>query len=262
VSVASQNGSWLYDATEYSKIADTDGIAVVFPEEQGASSQSLTGSLAPWSVTDGDGLCGLGTLVSNPNAIALSVRGRHQGRHEAGPVHRRQARLRDGFSMGGYFSHHIACDRPDFRAAGPHSGGTIASLDACKTAHMPIIMFHGTSDPLINDACDDPVVTAQAGFPRQRPSGRRRTGARQPTRRCGERHHGNNGQCYLYDGCPADGQVEVCTFTNMAHAWQARRLSGVHRLGRGLGKRHAARVGVLQEIRLVTREGALLVQPQ
>jgi poly(3-hydroxybutyrate) depolymerase len=28
-----------------------------------------------------------------------------------------------------------------------------------------------------------------------------------------------NGQCYLYDGCPDGGQVEVCTFTNMAHAW-------------------------------------------
>lgn len=26
--------------------------------------------------------------------------------------------------MGGYFSHHIGCTRPDFRAVGPHSGST------------------------------------------------------------------------------------------------------------------------------------------
>jgi len=30
---------------------------------------------------------------------------------------------------------------------------------------------------------------------------------------------GGNGQCYLYDGCPADGQVELCTFTSMPHVW-------------------------------------------
>ena len=30
---------------------------------------------------------------------------------------------------------------------------------------------------------------------------------------------GDNGQCYLYDGCPADGQVELCTFNGMGHVW-------------------------------------------
>ena len=30
---------------------------------------------------------------------------------------------------------------------------------------------------------------------------------------------GASGQCYVYDGCPADGQVEVCTFTGMPHCW-------------------------------------------
>lgn len=70
-----------------------------------------------------------------------------------------------GFSMGGYFTHHIACERPDFRAAAPHSGGTIADLGTCSTGHVPIIIFHGTDDPLIADNCDDPKAAADPSFP-------------------------------------------------------------------------------------------------
>jgi polyhydroxybutyrate depolymerase len=217
---ASQNGSWLYDATEYSKIADSDGIAVVFPDGQGASSQSLTGSLTPWSVSDGPGLCGLGTLVSNPNAVDFQF-------VDAIKTEMKQDQCIDdkhvyatGFSMGGYFSHHIACDRPDFRAAGPHSGGTMASLDSCKTTRMPIIMFHGVADPLINNACDDPTATAQAGFPASSTLWAKKNGCKDTYQTIpANGTMGNNGQCYLYDGCPEGGQVEVCTFTNMAHAW-------------------------------------------
>lgn len=25
--------------------------------------------------------------------------------------------------------------------------------------------------------------------------------------------------CFLYDGCPADGQVEMCSFQDMGHCW-------------------------------------------
>jgi poly(3-hydroxybutyrate) depolymerase len=30
---------------------------------------------------------------------------------------------------------------------------------------------------------------------------------------------GGTGQCYVYDGCPPDGQVELCTFNDMVHCW-------------------------------------------
>ncbi|HEX7663366.1 MAG TPA: hypothetical protein VF407_02600, partial [Polyangiaceae bacterium] len=30
---------------------------------------------------------------------------------------------------------------------------------------------------------------------------------------------GGKGSCLVYDGCPKDGQVEVCTFTGMDHCW-------------------------------------------
>src|SRR5438132_1595276 len=55
-----------------------------------------------------------------------------------------------GFSMGGYFAHHVGCMRPDIRAVAPHSGGT-HDLSACTTGHKPIIIFHGTADVVISD---------------------------------------------------------------------------------------------------------------
>jgi polyhydroxybutyrate depolymerase len=217
---ATQTGQALYDMTEYSKIADSDGIAVVFPDGQGASSATGSGSLAPWSVTDGPGLCGLGTLVSNPNAVDFAF-------VDAMKTDVLQDQCLDdkhifatGFSMGGYFSHHIACDRPDFRAAGPHSGGTMADLSSCKTSHMPIIIFHGDADALINEACDDPNGSPEAGYTASATLWAKKNGCKNTFMTMPEMGTGGmNGQCLLYDGCPADGQVEVCIMAGLSHAW-------------------------------------------
>ncbi|HVU00477.1 MAG TPA: PHB depolymerase family esterase [Polyangiaceae bacterium] len=217
---ANQNGAGLYDATEYSKIADSEGIAVVFPDGQGTSSATGASSLTPWSVTDGPGLCGLGTLVSNPNPVDFAF-------VDAIKVEMKQDQCIDdehvyatGFSMGGYMSHHIACDRSDFRAAGPHSGGTMGSLGTCKTGHMPIIIFHGDADPLINDACDDPKGTPEPGYSPSATLWAAKNGCQATYQTIPvSGANGMNGQCYLYDGCPADGQVEACIFTGLAHAW-------------------------------------------
>jgi polyhydroxybutyrate depolymerase len=125
-----------------------------------------------------------------------------------------------GFSMGGYFTHHVGCDRPDVKALGPHSGGTIADLSACKTGHVPIIIFHGTGDPVIAPGCDDPNSPAQSGFPPSATLWAKKNGCQNTYKTTPEMGMGGgNGQCYLYDGCPADGQVELCTFTGMSHCW-------------------------------------------
>jgi polyhydroxybutyrate depolymerase len=217
---ASQNGSWLYDTTEYSKIADSDGIAVVFPDGQGVSSQTMTGSLTPWHVSDGAAVCGLGTLVSNPNPVDLPFVDAIKADIKQDQCIDDRHVYATGFSMGGYFSHHIACNRPDFRAAAPHSGGTLASLDSCKATRMPIIIFHGTADGLIDNACDDPTATPETGYQASATLWAKRNGCKNSYATVpANGTMGNNGQCYLYDGCPPDGQVEVCTFTNMAHAW-------------------------------------------
>jgi polyhydroxybutyrate depolymerase len=218
---ATQTGQNMYDITQYQVIADKENIAVVYPDGQATSSATGTGSLDPWNVTDGPATCGAGSLVSNPTAVDLPFVDAIKADIgmdqciDSGHV------FATGFSMGGYFTHHIACDRPDFKGAAPHSGATMADLSTCKTTHVPIIIFHGTSDPLITDACDDPTVTAQAGFTASATLWAKKNGCQATYKTTPEMGTtmGNNGQCYLYDGCPADGQVELCTFTNMPHAW-------------------------------------------
>jgi polyhydroxybutyrate depolymerase len=218
---ASQTGSQLYDMSEYAKLSDTEGIALVFPDGQGVSSASNSGSLTPWNVTDGEALCGLGTLVSNANPVDFAFMDAMKADMEMDQCLDDHHIYATGFSMGGYLTHHIACERPEFRAAAPHSGGTIADLSKCKTTRMPIIIFHGTSDPLINDACDDPAAMPQSGFPASATLWAKKNGCKDTYATVPEMgtKMGNDGQCYVYDGCPADGQVEVCTFTNMQHAW-------------------------------------------
>lgn len=217
---ANQTGQGLYDMTEYAQLADTEGIAVVFPDGQGTSSARGTGSLTPWNVTDGPLLCGLGTLVSNPNAIDFAFVDAMKADVLQDQCIDESHVFATGFSMGGYFSHHIACDRPDFRAAAPHSGGTMASLDSCKTGHMPIIIFHGDADVLINEGCDDPNGTLEPGYPASATLWAQKNGCQatyQTIPQTGS--NGLNGTCLLYDGCPPDGQVEVCIMQGLGHAW-------------------------------------------
>ena len=161
---ASQTGQYLFDATEYSKLADSEGIAVVFPDGQGASSTTSTGSLAPWKVTDGPAVCGAGALVSALGDTDLDFVDAIRADIKQDQCLDEDHVFSTGFSMGGYMTHHIACMRPDFRAAAPHSGGTMADLSSCATDHMPIIIFHGTGDGLILDNCDDPEASPDPSF--------------------------------------------------------------------------------------------------
>jgi poly(3-hydroxybutyrate) depolymerase len=217
---ANQTGQNLYDMTTYATLAKTERIAVVFPDGQGASSASSVGSLTPWSVTDGGPVCGAGTLVSNPNPVDFAFM-------DAIKLDVQQDQCLDskhvystGFSMGGYMTHHIACDRTDIRAAAPHSGGTLAELSTCKTGHVPIIIFHGTADPLIAANCDDPKLTPDPSFVASATLWAKKNGCQTTfTTIDTNGTNGGKGSCYLYDGCPPDGQVEMCSFQDLPHAW-------------------------------------------
>ena len=219
---ASMDAAEMFDVTQYSTLADSDGIALAFLDGQNTDSTTGTTTLDPWNVSDnGAQVCGYGDLVNNPTA------GVDFAFMDAVKADLAQDQCLDsshffvtGFSMGGYFTHHVACDRTDVHAVAPHSGATIASLSACATGHLPIIIFHGASDPLIADGCDDPNGTAQSGFPPSatlwaQKNGCQATYSTVTTNGTG----GGDGQCYVYDGCPADGQVELCTFTGMGHCW-------------------------------------------
>ncbi len=84
-----------------------------------------------------------------------------------------------------------------------------------ERAQDSIIIFHGTSDEVVPSGCDDPSGTIPAGAT--------------PSALAWAQHNGcgtttvstpiENGTCLTFDGCPVDGQVEICTFNNMAHCW-------------------------------------------
>ena len=234
---ANQSGQILYDMTEYAKLADREGIAVVFPDGQGTSSATGQGSLTPWNVTDGPLCCGLGALVSNANAVDFAFVDAIRDDISKDQCIDSKHIYATGFSMGGYFSHHIACDRPDFRAAAPHSGATYADLSTCKTMRMPIIIFHGQADSLIAAGCDDPTASAQPGFPPSATLWAQRNGCKSTYTAMSE----TMGQCFLYDGCPTGGQVEMCSFPTLGHAWAGAPVCGSC-IGSGMGFQSATQL--------------------
>jgi polyhydroxybutyrate depolymerase len=204
------SGQNMYDVTAYKAIADAMQVALAFPDGE-AGPNSLG---APWNV--GANVC--------PSAAGAppSASGDDLAFADAMRADIAQDQCIDGahvyitgFSMGGYFSHHAGCMHPGIRAVAPHSGGTHA-LDTCANAHEPIIIFHGLSDPVIPDGCDDPNASSV-------PSGVT------PSAKAWAQHNGcattattmmvQGGSCAYYDGCPAGGQVALCTFSGMGHCW-------------------------------------------
>jgi poly(3-hydroxybutyrate) depolymerase len=219
---ASMDGAEMVGVTDYAALADREGIAVAFLDGQSTSSTAGTSTLDPWSVSDnGAAVCGFGNFAKNPNAdVDFAFMDAVKADVAEDQCLDDKHIFATGFSMGGYFTHHVGCGRTDVRAVAPHSGGTIATLSACKTGHVPVIIFHGTGDTLIADGCDDPNGTAQSGFPPSATLWAQKNGCKTTYTTVTENGaQGGAGQCYVYDGCPADGQVELCTFTGMGHCW-------------------------------------------
>jgi polyhydroxybutyrate depolymerase len=203
------SGQLMFDITEYAKLADTEHIALVFPDGQGGPNTTV----APWNVggsvcpsffgpppvAPGDDFAFMDAMKADV-ALDQCVDSEHV--------------YVTGFSMGGYFSHHAGCMRPDVRAVAPHSGGT-HDLAGCANDRRPIIIFHGASDPVIPVGCDDPAASAVQGV--------------EPSAKAWAEHNGcattttpvavDNATCVRFDGCPAGGQVELCTFAGMGHCW-------------------------------------------
>lgn len=192
------SGQAMHDITEYTDLADTEGFGVVFPDGEGGPNTLV----APWNVganvcypgnleqAAGDDLAFLDAMKADV-ALDQCVDAKHT--------------FVTGFSMGGYFSHHVGCMRPDFaRAVAPHSGGT-HDFSTCVAGHEPVIVFHGDSDNVIPESCDQAAVGQWIT----------KNGCSQTADVVAVQ----NGSCAYYKNCPADGQVAFCTFTGLGHAW-------------------------------------------
>jgi len=192
------SGQAMHDITQYAALADSEGIAVAFPDGEGGPNTLL----APWNV--GTGNCAPGdseSATGDDFGFLEAMRADIVNDQCIDSTHT----FVTGFSMGGYFSHHIGCMRPDLaRAIAPHSGGT-HPFTSCVSGHEPVIVFHGDSDPLVPEACDDAAVAQWI----------QKNG-------CGQTANVVNvmgGTCSYYEGCPSDGQVAYCKFAGMGHAW-------------------------------------------
>ena len=206
------SGQDMYDVTDYTSIADGYHVALAFPDgESGPNSAS-----APWNV--GDDVCPATAGVAPPNASGDDLAFIDAMRADIA-----QDQCLDGdhefvtgFSMGGYFAHHVGCERPDIRAVAPHSGGT-HPLDDCPVTKKPVIIFHGLSDPVIPAGCDDPSAGGTpSGFPASALAWAQHNGCATTTSNVVQVE---GGRCAYYDGCPTGGQVALCTFDNMGHCW-------------------------------------------
>ncbi len=203
------SGQLMFDITKYAALADTEKIALAFPDGQGGP--NTLG--APWNV--GSDLCpstgGAPPVATGDDFKLLDAMQADISQDQC--IDGKHVFV-TGFSMGGYFSHHAGCMRADLAAVAPHSGGT-HPLDTCVTQNKPIIIFHGTADPLIPDGCDDPSAPAVPNVVPSATAWATRNG-------CDLTTHDitvTDGTCRVYDNCPPGGQVELCTFTNMGHCW-------------------------------------------
>jgi polyhydroxybutyrate depolymerase len=203
------SGSIMFEVTEYTALADAEGIAVVFPDGQGGPDSAE----APWNV--GTDVCpssaGWTPIATGDDFAFLDAMTADVAADQC--VDARHVFI-TGFSMGGYFSHHAGCMRPGVRGIAPHSGGA-HDLAGCANARMPVIIFHGSADAVIPASCSDPSAPSISGFTPAATAWAQHNGCALTTTSTAVA----GGTCKRYTGCPADGQVELCTFNAMGHCW-------------------------------------------
>ena len=205
----SMSAQAMFDITGYPQLADTEQIALAFPD--GQAGPNTFG--APWNV--GTNICpasgGPPPSASGDDFAMLDAIKADISTDQCiddGHV------FVTGFSMGGYFSHHAGCMRSDLAAVAPHSGGT-HPFDTCTAPPKPVIIFHGKSDTIVPNGCDDPSVTPPLGVTPSATQWAERNGCANTTTTRAVK----GGTCVSYDGCPTGAQVELCTFTGMRHCW-------------------------------------------
>jgi polyhydroxybutyrate depolymerase len=190
---ASMSGDSMRTVTGFTDLADEEGFIVAFPESTNPS--------APWNV--GQGVCPPGNLANGTAddfAFVDAMIDAIEAVHCVDP----ERVFVTGFSMGGYFSNHVGCAYSErVRAVAPHSSGTYTT--GCTDAPIPVLLLHGTADPLIGLQCG--VQARDAWVER---NGCSTEFDIVPLR---------GGGCQRHRDCPAGAQVTLCNFAGMGHGW-------------------------------------------
>jgi polyhydroxybutyrate depolymerase len=183
----------MYDLTDFAGVADREGFIAVFPDGAGA---------APWDV--GQNICGAGVFVDDSNTDDIGFVHAMLDDIEEDHCIERDEVFVSGFSMGAYFTNHIACQEGDLlRGAAAHSGGTYEG--DCDAGPVPMMIIHGDLDPVIWPACGS----------ESRDLWVERNGCSTAV----DVVEVEGGVCEWSRGCPAGGQVVYCEFDGMLHGW-------------------------------------------
>jgi polyhydroxybutyrate depolymerase len=184
------SGQGMFDITGYAALADREKFVAIFPDGIDGP-----GSLVPWNV--GNGVCGLGAVVAGNSNDQPFVEEMIKFAEQDQCIDARHVFM-TGFSMGGYFSNETGCLGGRVTAIGPHSGGT-HDLSRCPGKRLPVILFHFTSDSLIDYACG-------AGA---RDEWVKRNGC---SKASPDVTPVKGGKCEYYKGCMPGAQVAFCSF--------------------------------------------------
>ncbi|MSP60842.1 MAG: hydrolase [Myxococcales bacterium] len=113
-----------------------------------------------------------------------------------------------GLSNGGYLSYRLACEASDLVAAiGPVAGTLRLSADQCKPPRpVPVIHFHGTSDPLVAYSLVAPTIAVFRAL-----DGCAATST--ITYKMGD------ATCETWSTCAAGSAVTSCTIEGGGHTW-------------------------------------------
>jgi polyhydroxybutyrate depolymerase len=190
------SGAVMQSLTGFDAVADANHFVVVYPDGDGGAT--------PWNV--GDGTCAPGSIVDAPSADSFGYLDAMRASVEADQCIDAKKIFITGFSMGGYFTHNVSCQRGNslVRAGGPHSGGTYEG--DCPGAPLPIFIMHGDADTFIDyNLCGKGA--------RDMWLQRNKCGTEFETRMV------EGGSCDWYKDCDPNGQTVFCSFNGVAHAW-------------------------------------------
>ena len=197
------SGQIMYDQTRMSELAERDGFVAIFPTGAGGEADILA---SPWGVTPADQTaCGLGALVDNKANDDVALMKAILADVQEDQCVDDDAVFFTGFSMGGFLSNHMGCQAGSFvRAIAPHSGGTYPG-GQCSGGPVPVMLLHGTGDGVIDYQCG--TQARDLWLARNHCSSEFDS---KPVKA---------GTCDWYRDCDEGGQVVMCSFPDMAHAW-------------------------------------------
>lgn len=180
------SGSGVWNVSRFKELAERDGFVTVYPD--GLPISLMGRDPRPgWEIQKTDGNRDLEFV----RAMLAEI--------EASYCIDLDRVYSTGFSNGGYLSHLLACEMSErFAAVAPVGGGDL--LTPCHPSRpVPVLIHHGTQDPLI------PLAKAQAA----RDGWATRNG-------CGS-HESKDG-CQHFTGCRDGADVAYCE-ENVAHSW-------------------------------------------